>query len=193
MGTTRQSCQSRCPAPTTCSCQVRRSMEEGQTSILGTVASKAQHYPASAQPSERSHQRFPQGYPRCTTSLDRGSNMGQHWQQHKDPRTLELMTHTIQHQLEAAQAQSRDETHLQYTKWIQQGEAKGLKGLFRPLKASELSWQRPCRDIPVADRMRHRLHTWQELWRPTEDNQVMNRPSIQSEAKAQIKKLYCHP
>ena len=55
----------------------------------------------------------------------------QRWQQHRDPRTLELMQHTTQRQLIAAQEQSRGEAHLQYSEWIRQGATKGLKGLFR--------------------------------------------------------------
>ena len=75
----------------------------------------------------------------------------------------------MQHQLEAAQHQSREESCLQYAEWIRQGETKGLKGLFRSLKASELSWQRPYRTIPMADRMRHRMNDWHKLWKPTKD------------------------
>ena len=84
----------------------------------------------------------------------------QHWDKRRDPRTMELMQHTSHHQLTQAQEQSRTETQLRYAAWIRQGEAKGLRGLFSNLKASELSWQRPYRHIPVADRMRHRLHDW---------------------------------
>ena len=57
-----------------------------------------------------------------------------HWGKHQDPRTLELMQHTIQHQLNQALEQSRTEGQLQYAAWIRQGEAKGLRGLFRNLK-----------------------------------------------------------
>lgn len=77
------------------------------------------------------------------------------------------MQHTIQHQLTQALEQSRTEGQLQYAAWIRQGEAKGLRGLFRNLKASELAWQRPYRNVPMADRMRHRLHDWHQLWRTT--------------------------
>ena len=66
----------------------------------------------------------------------------QHWLQYRDDRTFELMQQTVQHQLEAAQQHSREESSLQYAEWIRQGETKRLKGLFRSLKASELSWQK---------------------------------------------------
>ena len=95
----------------------------------------------------------------------------------------------MQHQLEAAQQQSRDETSLQYAEWIKQGEAKGLKGLFRSLKASEMSWQRPYRTIPMADRMRHRMNDWHQLWKPTSDNQPMTRLPLQDQAKRQAAEL----
>ena len=112
-----------------------------------------------------------------------------HWVQYRDERTFELLQETVQHQLEAAQQQSRDETSLQYAEWIKQGEAKGLKGLFRSLKASEMSWQRPYRTIPMADRMRHRMNDWHQLWKPTSDNQPMTRLPLQDQAKRQASEL----
>ena len=113
----------------------------------------------------------------------------QHWLQYRDDRTFELMQQTVQHQLEAAQQQSREESSLQYAEWIRQGETKGLKGLFRSLKASELSWQRPYRNIPMADRVRHRMNDWHKLWKPTRDDQPMTRLPLQEEAKQQAAKL----
>lgn len=96
------------------------------------------------------------------------------------------MFQTIAHQLAAAQLHSREEWQLQYAKWIRQGEAEGLKGLFRSLEASELSWQRPYRNVPMADRMRRRLRDLHSLWKPTADQQPLARPSLQQEAQAQI-------
>ena len=107
-------------------------------------------------------------------------DMTQHWHQHKDPRTLELMQHTIQHQLTQALEQSRTEGQLQYAAWIRQGEAKGL---------SELAWQRPYRTVPMADRMRHRLHDWHQHWQPTSDNQPLNRDSLHEQACTQATQL----
>ena len=112
-----------------------------------------------------------------------------HWVQYKDDRTFDLLQQTVQHQLEAAQHQSREESCLQYAEWIRQGESKGLKGLFRSLKASELSWQRPYRTIPMADRMRHRMNDWHQLWKPTKDNQTMTRLPLQEQAKQQAATL----
>ena len=113
----------------------------------------------------------------------------QHWLQYRDERTFELMKQTVQHQLDAAQTQSREESCLQYAEWIRQGETKGLRGLFRSLKASELSWQRPYRDIPMADRMRHRMRAWHKLWKPTKDDQPMTRWPLQEAAKQQAGQL----
>ena len=113
----------------------------------------------------------------------------QHWHQYKDERTFELMKQTVQHQLEIAQNQSREESCLQYAEWIKHGEAKGLRGLFRSLKASELSWQRPYRNIPIADRMRHRMNAWHNLWKPTKDDQPMTRLPLQEAAKQQAAQL----
>ena len=113
----------------------------------------------------------------------------QHWLQYRDDRTFELMKQTVQHQLEAAQTQSREESCLQFAEWIRQGETKGLRGLFRSLKASELSWQRPYRDIPMADRMRHRMRAWHSLWKPTKDDQPMSRLPLQEAAKQQAAQL----
>ena len=112
-----------------------------------------------------------------------------HWVQYRDDRTFELLQQTVQHQLEAAQQQSREESSLQYAEWIKQGETKGLKGLFRSLKASELSWQRPYRTIPMADRVRHRMNDWHQLWKPTRDNQPMTRLPLQDQAKQQAAAL----
>ena len=117
----------------------------------------------------------------------------QHWQQYRDDRTFELLQHTQQHteqlQLEEAQQQNREESYLQYAEWIRQGEAKKLKGLFRSLKANELSWQRPYRDVPMADRVGHRMNAWHALWKPTKDNQVMTRLPLQEVAKQQAAQL----
>ena len=116
-------------------------------------------------------------------------DMTQHWTHHRDPRTLELMQHTIQHPLTQALEQSRTEGQLQYAAWIRQGEAKGLRCLFRTLKASELAWQRPYRTVPMADRMRHRLHDWRQHWQPTTDNQPLVRDSLQASAQHQAAQL----
>ena len=64
------------------------------------------------------------------------------------------------------------------------GRPRALKA-SSSLKASELSWQRPYRDIPMADRMRHRMNAWHALWKPTRDEQPMTRMPLQEEAKQQ--------
>ena len=50
------------------------------------------------------------------------------------------MLQTMQHQLKEAQQQANDENMLQYQEWLTKGQQKGLKGLFRGLKSSELAW-----------------------------------------------------
>ena len=50
----------------------------------------------------------------------------QHWQQYRDDRTFELLQHTVQHQLEEAQQQNREESLGQIP-----GKGKGSKILPR--------------------------------------------------------------
>lgn len=95
------------------------------------------------------------------------------------------MQHTIQYQLTAAQEQSREEAHLQYAEWIRQGETKGLKGLFRSLKASELSGN----GHTEMSQLQIACATDSMHGKRFGDNQVMPRPSIHQEAKAQAAQL----
>ena len=88
-----------------------------------------------------------------------------HWKQYRDDRSADLTMHTIQHQASEARLQARDEAARQYQQWLQQGEAKGLRGLFRCLKASELAWQRPYRHLEVQQRMPQRIKDWGKLWK----------------------------
>ena len=53
---------------------------------------------------------------------------------------------------------------LQYQEWLKTGQQKGLRGLFRGLKSSELAWQRPYRHVPMPERMTQRLKDWGDLW-----------------------------
>ena len=87
-----------------------------------------------------------------------------HWHKYRDPHAAELVLHTIAHQLKEAQQAANDESLLQYKEWLKQGEAKGLRGLFRSLKSSELAWERPYRQLPPDERMTQRLHDWGQLW-----------------------------
>ena len=41
----------------------------------------------------------------------------------------------------------------------------------------------------MADRMRHRMHDWHKLWKPTSDNQPMTRLPLQDQAKRQAGEL----
>lgn len=49
----------------------------------------------------------------------------------------------MKHQLKETQQQANDENMLQYQEWLRKGQQKGLQGLFRELKSSEL--------VPVPD------------------------------------------
>ena len=72
-----------------------------------------------------------------------------HWHRYRDPHAAELLLQTIGHQLREAQQEANEETSLQYRQWLQEGYQKGLKGLFRSLKSSELAWERPYRMSPI--------------------------------------------
>ena len=113
-----------------------------------------------------------------------------HWLKYRDPHAADLVLHTLEHQLQAAQqAAANDESHLQYKAWLKQGEAKGLKGLFRSLKSSELAWERPYRQLPPEDRMTQRLHDWGQLWQIRQSDQPHERPSLQEAARQQAQQL----
>lgn len=85
-----------------------------------------------------------------------------HWRRHRDPHAAELIQQTMRHQLQEARQAANEESALQYKQWLQQGQQKGLRGLFRSFKASEVAWRRPY--IPMPDRMTHRLQDWGQLW-----------------------------
>lgn len=95
----------------------------------------------------------------------------------------------MSHQLQEAQQLANDEGMLQYKEWLKEGQKKGLRGLFRSLKGSELAWERPCRQIPMPQRMTQRLQDWGNLWRIREDNQPHPRESLQPAAQAQAQQL----
>ena len=112
-----------------------------------------------------------------------------HWHQYRDPRAADLITQTLQHQLQEAQQAANEETTLQYRQWLQTGYNKGPRGLFRSLKSSELAWERPYRTIPMPQRMDQRLHDWGQLWHIRQDNDPHPRPSLQQEAMNQAQQL----
>ena len=103
-----------------------------------------------------------------------------HWHQYRDNHAAELLQHTMQHQLQEAQQAANDEAHLQYKTWLQQGHAKGLKGLFRSLKSSEVPWTRPYRHLEPEQRMTQRLADWGGLWRIRQDNQPVPRTNLKT-------------
>ena len=70
------------------------------------------------------------------------------------------MLQTIGHQLQETQQAANEEVTLQYRQWLQEGYQKGLEGLFRSLKSSELAWERPYRMTPMPQRMDQRLADW---------------------------------
>ena len=107
-----------------------------------------------------------------------------HWHKYRDPHAADLMEHTMTHQHKEAQQQANDESMLQYQEWLLTGQQKGLKGLFRSLKTSEMAWLRPYRQIPMHDRMTQRLQDWGDLWGLRPDNDPHPRQSLQQEAQA---------
>lgn len=112
-----------------------------------------------------------------------------HWHKDRDPHAADLMLQTINHQLKEAQQLANDENVLQYQEWIKSGQQKGLRGLLRGFKSSELAWQRPYRQVPMPERMNHRLKEWGDVWRIRNDNQAHSRPSLQHEAQHQAQEL----
>ena len=112
-----------------------------------------------------------------------------HWHRYRDTHAAELVLHTIAHQLREAQQAANDEAHLQYKDWLKQGEAKGLRGLFRSLKSSELAWERPYRNLPPDERMTQRLQDWGKLWQIRQTEQPHERPSLQTQARQQAQQL----
>ena len=108
-----------------------------------------------------------------------------HWHTYKDPHAADLIQHTIKHQQHEAQQAANDELHLQYKTWLTQGHAKGLKGLFRSLKSSEVPWKRPYRHIEPDKRMNQRLADWGALWHIREDNKPAPRTSLREQAQSQ--------
>ena len=78
-----------------------------------------------------------------------------HWHRYRDPHAAQLLLQTIDHQLQEAQQEANEETSTQHRQWLQEGYQKGLKGLFRRLKSSELAWERPYRMTPMPQRMDH--------------------------------------
>ena len=112
-----------------------------------------------------------------------------HWHRYRDTHAAELVLHTIAHQLREAQQAANDEAHLQYKDWLKQGEAKGLRGLFRSLKSSELAWERPYRNLPPDERMTQRLQDWRKLWQIRQTEQPHERPSLQTQARQQAQQL----
>ena len=112
-----------------------------------------------------------------------------HWHRYRDPHAAELLLQTIHHQLQEAQQEAHEETALQYRQWLQEGYQKGLKGLFRSLKSSELAWERPYRMTPMPQRMDQRLADWGGLWQIRQDNNPSPRPSLQQAALQQAAAL----
>lgn len=83
-------------------------------------------------------------------------------------------------QLQEAQQAANDEGHLQYKEWLKQGQAKGLRGLFKIPKSSEVAWQRPYRHIPQAERMDQRLQDWATSGRSAKTTSHMNDPIFEN-------------
>ena len=111
-----------------------------------------------------------------------------HWHRYRDPHAAQLLLQTIERQLHEAQQEANEETSLQYRQWLQEGYQKGLKGLFRNLKSSELAWERPYRMTPMPQRMDQRLADWGGLWKIRQENPTP-RPCLQQAAQQQAANL----
>ena len=161
-------------------------MEKGKASLLGTTSNQipAGHEATPNHASRPSPRHFI-GPPTWGQLYD----TSHHWHKYRDPHAADLVLHTIAHQLKEAQQAANDESHLQYKEWLKQGEAKGLRGLFRSLKSSELAWERPYRQLPPDERMTQRLHDWGQLWQIRQTDQPHERPSLQEQAKQQAQQL----
>ena len=63
-----------------------------------------------------------------------------------------------------------------YLKWLRQASAKGLRGLFRSVKAEEAVHLRPFLDHPLQDRIYLRWRQWFDLWSDPQgvDHELLN-------------------
>ena len=63
-----------------------------------------------------------------------------------------------------------------YLKWLRQASAKGLRGLFRSVKAEEAVHLRPFLDQPLQDRIYLRWRQWFDLWSDPQgvDHELLN-------------------
>ena len=112
-----------------------------------------------------------------------------HWIRYRDPHAADLILQTMTHQLQEAQQHAQEESTLQYRQWLQEGHQKGLRGLFRSLKSSELAWERPYRMTPMPQRMNQRLADWGGLWKIRQDNDPAPRPDLKLQAQRQAQTL----
>ena len=86
------------------------------------------------------------------------------WLQTREEQAEQRLEHILDEQIQKTQQHAAEQVALQYQLWIQAGQAKGLQLFYRSLKAGDLPWQRPFRDIPFAERMGKRLEQWGNLW-----------------------------
>ena len=112
--------------------------------------------------------KFWTGTEKCDYFLD----LVHFWLQTRDEQAEHRLEHILEEQICLSQKAAAEQSALQYQVWIQAGQAKGLQLFYRSLKAGDLPWQRPFRDIPFADRMDKRLEQWGNLWHFSEEHVV---------------------
>ena len=74
-----------------------------------------------------------------------------------------------------------------YLKWLRQSSAKGLRGLFRSVKAEEAVHLRPFLDHPLQDRIYLRWRQWFDLWSDPQgvDHELLNELKCRAMLQAQ--------
>ena len=74
-----------------------------------------------------------------------------------------------------------------YLKWLKQASAKGLRGLFRSVKAEEAVHLRPFLDQPLQDRIYLRWRQWFDLWSDPQgvDHELLNELKCRAMLQAQ--------
>ncbi|CAE7315095.1 unnamed protein product [Symbiodinium sp. CCMP2592] len=81
-----------------------------------------------------------------------------------DVRVLPGLLAAAQKQHKAHQQQWQQERSASYGQWLRQSTQKGMRPLFRSVKAEEVVTVRPFLDAPVQERIYLRWRHWFELW-----------------------------
>ncbi|CAE7557169.1 unnamed protein product [Symbiodinium sp. CCMP2592] len=82
----------------------------------------------------------------------------------EDVRVLPGLLATAQEQHKAHQRKWQQEKSASYGQWLRQSTQKGMRPLFRSVKAEEVVTVRPFLDAPLQERIYLRWRHWFELW-----------------------------